>query len=130
MGQTANPSRTQADEAIVRLKNIRTSPQKLNLVAQMIRGQHVQKALYDLQFSTKRVSRPVLQALQSAIANAENNHNMDVDRLYVKSATVGKGLVMKCMRPRAKGRGAAILKPFSHLTVIVAPRQDVTKENA
>ena len=125
MGQTANKPRVGTDEAIVRLKNIRTSPRKLNLVAQMIRGQGVQKALYDLEFSTRRVSRPVLQALQSAIANAENNHNMDVDRLYVKSATVGKGLVMKRMRPRAKGRGAPILKPFSHLTVVVAIRQEI-----
>jgi large subunit ribosomal protein L22 len=124
MGQSANAPRKATDEAIVRLKNIRTSPQKLNLVAAMIRGQHVQKALYDLEFSTKRIARPVLQALQSAIANAENNHNLDVDRLYVKTATVGKGLVMKRMRPRAKGRGSRILKPFSHLTVVVATRQE------
>lgn len=124
MGQAANKPRCGTDEAIVRLKNIRTSPRKLNLVAAMIRGQRVQKALYDLEFSTRRISKSALVALQSAIANAENNHNLDVDRLYVKSATVGKGIVMKRMRPRAKGRGSRILKPFSHLTIVVATQQE------
>jgi large subunit ribosomal protein L22 len=131
MGQSANKKRAGSDEAIVRLRNVRTSPRKLNLVAQMIRGQKVQKALYDLEFSTRRISKSVLVSLQSAIANAENNHNMDVDRLYVKEATVGKGLVMKRMRPRAKGRGAPIMKPFSHLTIVVATRlENGNKENA
>jgi len=124
MGQAANPSRTQQNEAQVRLRNIRTSPQKLNLVAQMIRGQRVQKALLDLEFSPKRVAKHVHKALQSAIANAENNHNLDVDRLIVKTAVVGKGLVMKRFHARAKGRAGRIEKPFSHLTIIVSERKE------
>lgn len=124
MGQVANKSLTAQNEALVRLRNVRTSPQKLNLVAQMIRGQRVQKALLDLEFSPKRISKAVYKALQSAIANAENNHNLDVDRLIVKTAVVGKGLVMKRMHPRAKGRGARIEKPFSHLTIVVSERKE------
>lgn len=124
MGQAANTSRTAPNEALVRLRNVRTSPQKLNLVAQMIRGQRVQKALLDLEFSQKRIARAVHKALQSAIANAENNHNLDVDRLVVKTAVVGKGLVMKRFRPRAKGRAGRIEKPFSHLTIVVSERKE------
>ena len=124
MGQVANKSLTAQNEALVRLRNVRTSPQKLNLVAQMIRGQRVQKALLDLEFSPKRISKAVYKALQSAIANAENNHNLDVDRLIVKTAVVGKGLVMKRMHARAKGRGARIEKPFSHLTIVVSERKE------
>ena len=124
MGQAANKTRTEQNEAIVRLRNVRTSPQKLNLVAQMIRGQRVQKALLDLEFSPKRISKAVYKALQSAIANAENNHNLDVDRLIIKTAVVGKGLVMKRMHTRAKGRGARIEKPFSHLTIVVSERKE------
>lgn len=124
MSQAANPSRTQQNEALVRLRNVRTSPQKLNLVAQMIRGQRVSKALLDLEFSPKRISKAVYKALQSAIANAENNHNLDVDRLFIKTAVVGKGLVMKRMHTRAKGRGARIEKPFSHLTIVVSERKE------
>jgi large subunit ribosomal protein L22 len=124
MGQVANKSLTAQNEALVRLRNVRTSPQKLNLVAQMIRGQKVQKALLDLEFSPKRIAKAVHKALQSAIANAENNHNLDVDRLVVKTAVVGKGLVMKRMHTRAKGRGARIEKPFSHLTIVVSERKE------
>lgn len=124
MGQVANKTRTETNEALVRLRNVRTSPQKLNLVAQMIRGQRVQKALLDLEFSPKRIAKAVYKALQSAIANAENNHNLDVDRLIVKTAVVGKGLVMKRMHTRAKGRGARIEKPFSHLTIVVSERKE------
>jgi len=124
MGQVANKTRTEQNEAIVRLRNVRTSPQKLNLVAQMIRGQRVQKALLDLEFSPKRISKAVYKALQSAIANAENNHSLDVDRLIIKTAVVGKGLVMKRMHTRAKGRGARIEKPFSHLTIVVSERKE------
>lgn len=124
MGKPANKPRTTESEAIVRLRNVRTSPQKLNLVAQMIRGQRVHKALLDLEFSPKRISRAVFKALQSAIANAENNHNLDVDRLVVKTAVVGKGLVMKRFHARAKGRAGAIQKPFSHLTITVAQRKE------
>jgi large subunit ribosomal protein L22 len=124
MGQVANKTRMETNEALVRLRNVRTSPQKLNLVAQMIRGQRVQKALLDLEFSPKRISKAVYKALQSAIANAENNHNLDVDRLIVKTAVVGKGLVMKRMHTRAKGRGSRIEKPFSHLTIVVSERKE------
>lgn len=124
MGQVANTSRTAQNEALVRLRNVRTSPQKLNLVAQMIRGQRVQKALLDLEFSQKRIAKAVYKALQSAIANAENNHNLDVDRLVVKTAVVGKGLVMKRFRPRAKGRAGRIEKPFSNLTIVVSERKE------
>jgi len=124
MGQVANKTRMESNEALVRLRNVRTSPQKLNLVAQMIRGQRVQKALLDLEFSPKRIAKAVYKALQSAIANAENNHNLDVDRLIIKTAVVGKGLVMKRMHTRAKGRGARIEKPFSHLTIVVSERKE------
>lgn len=124
MGQSANTPRTAQNEALVRLRNVRTSPQKLNLVAQMIRGQRVQKALLDLEFSQKRIAKAVLKALQSAVANAENNHNLDVDRLVVKTAVVGKGLVMKRFHARAKGRAGRIEKPFSHLTIVVSERKE------
>jgi large subunit ribosomal protein L22 len=119
MGQAANPTRRATNEAVMILRNVRTSPRKLNLVAAMIRGSRVQNALLDLEFSRKRIAKAVHKALQSAIANAENNHNLDIDRLVVKEASVGKALVMKRFRPRAKGRAAPILKPFSHLTIIV-----------
>ncbi|SER00901.1 LSU ribosomal protein L22P [Faunimonas pinastri] len=98
---------------------IRISPQKLNLVAAMIRGKKVSAALADLEFSRKRISETVRKTLESAIANAENNHEMDVDNLVVAEAHVGKALVMKRFSPRARGRVGKILKPFSHLTVVV-----------
>jgi large subunit ribosomal protein L22 len=100
-------------------RNLRVSPQKLNLVAQSIRGLGVQKALNELEFSPKRIALDVRKCLQSAIANAENNHNLDIDALVVDQAFVGKGLVMKRMITRARGRGSRIEKPFSHLTIIV-----------
>jgi large subunit ribosomal protein L22 len=103
---------------------IRTSPQKLNLVAQMIRGKRVDTALADLTFSPKKVSRDVKKVLQSAIANAENNHDLDVDQLVVAEAYVGKNLVMKRFRPRARGRVGRILKPFSQLTIVVREPQE------
>ncbi len=124
MGQAANAPRVKENEARAFVKHIRTSPYKLNLVAEMIRGQKADKALADLTFSNKRIAQHVKKALESAIANAENNHNLDVDRLYVSSATVGKALVMKRFRARARGRGARILKPFSNLTIIVKERQE------
>lgn len=102
--------------------SIRTSPQKLNLVAQTIRGLNVEKAIAELSFSKKRIANTVKAVLQSAIANAENNHSLNIDKLYVKEAYVGKGLVMKRMHARGRGRGARILKPFSNLTVVVAER--------
>ena len=122
MGKQAKPRTLSDSEAKSVIRNLRISPQKLNLVAAMIRGMDVNKAIATLSFSRRRISGDVKKALQSAIANAENNHSLDVDRLYVKEAYVGKGLVMKRFRARAKGRGARILKPFSHLTIVVGER--------
>ena len=122
MGKQANPRTLSDSEAKSVIRNLRVSPQKLNLIAAMIRGVDVNKAIAALTFSRRRISDEVKKALQSAIANAENNHSLDVDRLYVKEAYVGKGLVMKRFRARAKGRGARILKPFSHLTIVVGER--------
>lgn len=124
MGQTANAPRTKDGEARAFAKYIRTSPQKLNLVAQMIRGKSAEKALTDLEFSNRRVAQHVKKVLESAVANAENNHNLDIDRLVVAEAYVGKSVVMKRFRARAKGRGARILKPFSNLTIVVKEQQD------
>jgi large subunit ribosomal protein L22 len=98
---------------------MRVSPQKLNLLAQLIRGKKVDRALADLTFSRKRVAKDVKKTLQSAIANAENNHDLDVDQLVVAEAYVGKNLVMKRIRARARGRSARILKPFAQITVVL-----------
>jgi large subunit ribosomal protein L22 len=119
MAKTKNPRRVADNEARAKLRMIRTSPQKLNLVAQMIRGKKVEAALADLEFSHKRISGEVKKCLESAIANAENNHDLDIDSLIVAEAFVGKNFVMKRFRARARGRGARILKPFSELTIIV-----------
>lgn len=127
MGQSANDRRVSDNEAMAMLKNLRTSPQKLNLVAQTIRGKNAGTALIDLEFNNRRISQDVRKCLQSAISNAENNHGLDVDRLYVSEAFVGKDLVMKRFRPRARGRAAKILKPFSRLTIIVREREDEAK---
>ncbi len=105
-------------------KNIRVSPQKLNLLAQTIRGKSAGAALASLAFSRRRIAGEVRKILQSAIANAENNHQLDVDRLYVKEVVVGKTLIMKRFRARARGRGASIRKPFSNLTVVVREREE------
>ena len=107
------------NEAKAVARNIRVSPQKLNLVAALIRGKAAAVALADLQFSRKRIARDVRKCLESAIANAENNHDLDVDDLVVAEAHVGKGLVMKRFTPRARGRAGRIHKPFSHLTIVV-----------
>ena len=107
------------NEAKAVLRMLRISPQKLNLVAQLIRGKKVERALADLEFSHKRISGQVKKVLESAIANAENNHGLDIDSLVVSEAYVGKNLVMKRFRARARGRGAKILKPFSELTIVV-----------
>ena len=122
MGKQSNPRNLADSEAKSVVRNLRVSPQKLNLVAAMIRGMDVNKAVAALSFSRRRIAGDVKKGLQSAIANAENNHSLDVDRLFVKEAHVGKGLVMKRFRARAKGRGARILKPFSHLTIVVGER--------
>jgi large subunit ribosomal protein L22 len=119
MGKTANPRRVADNEARAKLTMIRISPQKLNLVAAMIRGKKVEKALAELEFSRKRIAGDVRKVLQSAIANAENNHNLDIDSLVVAEAYVGKNLVMKRWRARARGRAAKIMKPFSELTIVV-----------
>ncbi len=119
MGKTANPPRVSETEAFAKARNLRTSPQKLNLVAQSIRGLKVEKALAELEFSRKRIALPVRKCLESAIANAENNHGLDIDQLVVAQAYVGKNLVMKRMRARARGRSARILKPFSEITIVV-----------
>src|SRR5579863_5069302 len=106
-------------EAMAVARNLRVSPQKLNLVAQLIRGKKVQTALADLEFSRKRIAKDVRKCLESAIANAENNHELDIDDLVVSQAHVGKGLVIKRFHARGRGRAGKILKPFSHLTIVV-----------
>lgn len=119
MGKEQNPRRVADNEAFAKAKMLRTSPQKLNLVAALIRGKKVEKALADLTFSKKRIAEDVRKCLQSAIANAENNHGLDVDSLVVAEAWVGKNLVMKRGRPRARGRFGKIMKPFSEITIKV-----------
>ena len=123
MAKQRNKRREADNEAKVVLKNIRVSPQKLNLVAQMIRKETASKAISILQFSRRRISNIVEKALRSAIANAENNHSLDIDKLIVKEAFVGKGLVMKRFHARARGRGARIVKPFSHLTILLSEQE-------
>ncbi|MFC7398728.1 50S ribosomal protein L22 [Chelatococcus sp. GCM10030263] len=119
MGKPANPRALKDNEAKAVARNLRVSPQKLNLVAALIRGKKVSTALADLEFSRKRISIDVKKTLESAIANAENNHELDVDDLVVAEAFVGKGLVMKRFHARARGRGVRIEKPFSNLTIVV-----------
>ena len=119
MSKQKNARRVADNEAMAKVRMLRTSQQKLNLVAQMIRGKKVDKALSDLTFSKKRIAADVKKCLQSAIANAENNHNLDVDELIVAEAWVGKNLTLKRGRPRARGRFGKILKPFSELTILV-----------
>ena len=119
MGKEKNPRRVADNEAMSKLRMLKTSPQKLNLVAGLIRGKKVDRALNDLSFSKKRIAADVKKCLQSAIANAENNHNLDVDGLVVSEAYVGKNLTLKRGRPRARGRFGRIIKPFSELTIKV-----------
>lgn len=119
MGKEKNPRRVADNEALAKAKMLRVSPQKLNLVAAMIRGKKVEKALADLTFSHKRIAVEVKKCLQSAISNAEYNHKLDVDNLVVAEAWVGKNLVMKRGRPRARGRYGKIMKPFSEITIKV-----------
>ena len=119
MGKAATPRALPENEAKAVARMLRVSPQKLNLVAALIRGKKVSTALADLEFSRKRIAKDVRKCLESAIANAENNHDLDVDDLVVKEAFVGKALVLKRFHARARGRGARILKPFSNLTIVV-----------
>ena len=119
MGKKKRERSLPDNEAKAIARMLRVSPQKLNLVAQLIRGKKVSTALADLQFSTKRIARDVKKCLESAVANAENNHELDVDDLIVAEAHVGKALVLKRFHPRGRGRMGQILKPFSHLTIVV-----------
>ena len=119
MGKPKHERALKDNEARAVLRRVRTSPQKLNLVAQLIRGKKASVALADLEFSRKRIAGEVRKTLQSAISNAENNHDLDVDSLIVAEAHVGKSLVMKRFRARARGRVGRIDKPFSNLTVVV-----------
>ena len=119
MGKAKNPRRVAENEAMALARMLRTSPQKLNLVAGLIRGKKVEKALADLTFSKKRIAGDVKKCLQSAVANAENNHGLDVDELVVVEAYCGKNITLKRGRPRARGRFGKIMKPFSQLTIKV-----------
>ena len=126
MGKEKNPRRVADNEAMAKLRMLKTSPQKLNLLAGLIRGKKVDTALNDLTFSKKRIAADVKKCLQSAIANAENNHNLDVDELIVSEAYVGKNLTMKRGRPRARGRFGRIIKPFSEITIKVRQLEEQT----
>ena len=124
MSKTANPRRVADNEALATATSIRGSAQKLNLVAALIRGRKVGDALNILTFSKRAMAVDAKKVLASAIANAENNHNLDVDRLIVAEASVGKGLVMKRFQTRGRGRSAGIIKPFAHLTIVVRERAE------
>lgn len=119
MGQASNDRRVNENEARAYTKYLRTTPRKLNLVAQMIRGKKAERALIDLDFCTRRIAKDVKKVLQSAVANAENNHGLDIDRLVVAEASVGKSLVMKRFHARARGRAGKVVKEFSNLTIVV-----------
>ncbi len=124
MGKQTTERRLADNEALAIGRSLRIGPQKLNLVAETIRGRSVEEALSQLAFSKRRIAIDVRKIVQSAVANAENNHDLDVDRLYVAEATVGRAMVMKRWRARARGRTARILKPFSNLTVVVREREE------
>ena len=119
MSQAKQPRRLPANEAMCKVRTLRTSARKLNLVAQSIRGLNVQRALNELEFSHKRIAQDVRKALYSAISNAENNHNLDIDSLFVAEAFVGKNLIMKRFHARARGRASRVEKPFSEITIVV-----------
>ncbi|MDJ0610276.1 MAG: 50S ribosomal protein L22 [Kiloniellales bacterium] len=124
MSKPKHPRALKDNEAMASASPLRSSPQKLNLVCQAIRGKSAEAALAELAFSKRRISGDVKKVLESAIANAENNHQLDVDRLYVAEATVGKALVMKRFRARARGRVGRIQKPWSRLRVVVREREE------
>jgi large subunit ribosomal protein L22 len=119
MSQKKNPRRVAENAAMAKGRLLRISPQKLNLVAQLIRGKKVERALADLAFSQKRISKEVKRVLESAIANAENNHDLDIDALVVDQAFVGKNMVLKRWTPRGRGRMGRIFKPFAEITIVV-----------
>ncbi len=124
MGKPSRERSLEDNEAKAIAKNIRISPQKLNLVAELIRGKKVNEAMADLEFSRKRVAQDVRKCVMSAVANAENNHGLDVDELIVAEAWVGKNIVMKRFAARGRGRGTQILKPFSQITVVVRQKAE------
>ncbi|MFQ5784064.1 MAG: 50S ribosomal protein L22 [Alphaproteobacteria bacterium] len=124
MGKQARERRLADNEAMAEVRMLRISPRKLNLVAASIRGLAVGDALNSLTVSRRRIANDVHKVVQSAVANAENNHDLDVDRLFVAEATVGKAMVLKRWRPRARGRTGRIHKPFSNLTVVVREREE------
>lgn len=124
MGQKANPKRQAANEARALSKYIKGSPRKLNLLAQMIRGKAAGKALTDLEFSPRRVALEVRKTLQAAVANAENNHGLDVDRLYVSEATVGRSITMRRFHARGRGRSAPVNKMYGRLTIVVREKTE------
>jgi large subunit ribosomal protein L22 len=124
MGKPAAPRRLADNEASAFLRSVRSSAQKLNLVAQTIRGKDAADALAELTFSRRRIAQDVRKVLQAAIANAENNHQLDVDRLYVKEATVGRAFVMKRFHTRGRGPSARIEKHFAHLSIVVRERAE------
>ncbi len=124
MGKKATPRKWEQNEAGAIGRSLRSSPRKLNLVAQLIRGLSANEALAQLTFNNRRISVEVKKVLQSAIANAENNHNLNVDSLYVAEATVGKSIVMKRFHARARGRAGKIIKPFSNIYITVRERKE------
>ena len=119
MGKPKSPPKQASNESRAVLRRYKISPQKLNLLAQQIRGLTAEKAMAELEFSRKRASIDVLKLLKSAVANADNNHGLDIDSLIVAEAHVGKNLVMKRMHARARGRGARVERPFSQLTIVL-----------
>ena len=126
MGKTKDTRRLADNQAMAVCNSIRSSSRKLNLVAQTIRGLSAEKAVAELSFSKKRIAKVALEVLKSAIANAENNHKLNIDKLVVAEAYTGNGIVMKRMHARGRGRGARVLKPFSKLTIVVAPFSKLT----
>ena len=130
MGKESRARVLKDNQAMAVARNIRVSPRKLNLVAQQIRGKKVERALNELTFSQKRIAGAVKKALQSAIANAENNHDLDVDDLVVTEASVGKNLVMKRFHPRARGNSGGIEKFFSQITIVVEEKREEKKAEA
>jgi len=127
MGKQAAERRLDETEAASSMRGLRTSPRKLNLVAKVIRGKTASSALAELTFSRRRIAQDVKKVLQAAIANAENNHQLDVDRLFVKEATVGRAFVMKRFHTRGRGRSARVEKMFAHLTVVVRESAEETE---
>ena len=110
------------------IKSIKSSPQKVNLVLQQIRGMDAERALNVLEFSKRRIANEVKKILKSAIANAENNHQLDIDKLVIEEASTGKAMVMKRFRPRARGRSGKILKPFSNIKIVVKEKEEILKD--